>query len=242
MACATCSTCSTTPRTEGSGSALLLICARCLPRHVGHDITPLDALALEARGRVALLLCGAPLSATSDAAGAQEPIDAQSVVAIRAAARRIAEDLASVPGHAEAAHARVAEARDAIIAAVSLRAAQLDDEISSAALAKEAAIRAELTNADAELERVTETASLCLRAIGGDGLCDVDAVVHEAAIAVVVRASVASASACAARPPISPVFEVRPRVAAATGAPDVAAALRRHAEAAAAALGVLHMG
>ena len=68
---------------------------------------------------------------------------------------------------------------------------QLSQEIEAAARAKKAAIAAELSAADAALDRATESSALILRALSSlaDGLSDADAVLLEAALIASVRSS-----------------------------------------------------
>ena len=181
-------------------------------------------------------------------ASSDAPTDSSAELAAREAARSIAARLASLPEFADAALSHVLSVRDALVAAITERAALISDEIQAVVAAKEAAIRDELAVADTELSRVASVSAIVKRAVGADGFSDLDVIVHEESLADVVRGSVDVAKALQARAQTSARLVMQPvgeeTGAGACPAPESATAsdgLQAHVDAAVKAFGKLHV-
>ena len=211
LACTTCVT-----RTSKQ-SCPSFICALCVPKHSGHAVAPIATVALESRGRVAQLLFAAPAAAGEAAAEPAQAttdspteLDSRAEVVAREVARSIAARLASLPEFADAAFVHVFSVRDALVAAITERAALISEEIRAVVAAKEAALRDELAVADTELSRVASQSAVIKRALGTDGLSDLDVIAHEDSLAGVVFVSAAVATALQARAQTSARLEMLP--------------------------------
>ena len=239
--------CSTSVSDADGRSHSRLICAHCVPEHSGHCITPIARIALESRGRVAQMLFDFPAPAAEaasicgpaqlDPSESLADLESKSVQTARKIARSAATRLSAVPEFADAAMSHVSRVRDALIGAITERATQLTEEIKSAAAAKEAAIGDELAAADTELARVSSESGVLARALGADGLSDVDIIVHAESLVSVVRVSERAVAALEMRPQTNPLLEMRP----VDVGPTARSGLQAYAEAAAKAFGELHV-